>query len=440
MHRFLFFFLLLVSAGLGWPAAAAPADGVLARPSPFRFVTDEAKLLSLANAKTLENGLRHYADDKGTQIVVVTVPTLGGRDVADYARSLGEAWGVGQRGKDNGVVLLLAGQEHKVSVQVGSGLQNKISPDVITRAINQDMTPSFKQGNYFAGLRKGLNTLMAAADPNPPKTQPATAPATAMGSAATTNADLNNDLATTTPAPQADPYTPAPSTLLGGLGIGTLLIGALLIGGVIWFLVRMFRNRSATSTPNTPYGNAPSNTPDFYTNRGNGPTGGGYNRGPAGPQGNGSAPNFYPNQPTGGGMMGGMGNMGGGGSGIGGILATGAAAAAGAYLGNRMASGNDHDTAGNGLSQAGLGAANNNLDPPTNYSGTPSGEFPALGGAAGNDFSGDNAAPDYFSGDYAADDSGDYFSADDNSSYDDQSSDDTGGGGFDDDSDNSGSW
>jgi uncharacterized protein len=118
------------------------------------------------------------------------------------------------------------------------------------------------------------------------------------------------------------------------------------------------------------------------------------------------------------------------GSGVGGMLMTGAAAAAGAYLGNRMASG--HDSPGSNL---------NSIDtPPHNYdagaAGAAGGGFPALDGSAG----GQETAPDYFADDNSADNSStDYFSSDDNSSYDDTSSGDSGGGGFDG-GDNSGSW
>ncbi|UOQ73212.1 TPM domain-containing protein [Hymenobacter cellulosilyticus] len=173
MYRFLFLFWALVVVAGSQPAwAAAPADDIPARPTPFRFVTDQAQLLSPADAKTLEGGLRRYADKTGTQIVVVTVPSLGGRSVADYGRALGQAWGIGQRDKDNGLVILLGAQEHQVTIQAGSGLRTAITPEVTARVISQDMTPRFKQGNYFAGLRAGLNTLMLAANPesNPRKT------------------------------------------------------------------------------------------------------------------------------------------------------------------------------------------------------------------------------------------------------------------------------
>lgn len=461
MHRFLFLLLLLLSAELRAPApvaaqsesaAASTAAGLPARPSPFRFVTDEAKLLSPADAKTLESGLRRYADNTGTQIVVVTVPTLGGRTVADYGRALGQAWGVGQREKNNGIVVLLSGQERKVTIQPGSGLQSVITPEVTARIINDQMTPSFKQGKYFAGIRTGLNTLMLAANPesNPNKNQPAatTAPATASGAAAGTGAaasssNLNTDaLASTDNTPNTEPFSPqstVPAPQSSGLGIGTLAIGALLIGGVIWVLVRLFRRKSQAAAAA-----APGNAPDFYGNgnRPNNPAGN-YNRGNMPPQQQGG-PDFYGNRGPNMGGSGFGGGMGGGmGSGMGGILATGAAAAAGAYLGNRMASGG-HDDSSNGL--MGHNGAPSSLDPgATGLAGaagavggaSSADEFPAFSGTGTND-----AAPDYFSQDDSSLDnsSPDYFSSDDNSSYDDTSSDDTGGGGFDSDDDNSGSW
>lgn len=465
MYRFLFLLLPLGLAELSLPvsvaaqseAATQSVEGLPARPSPFRFVTDEAKLLSAADAKTLESGLRRYADNTGTQIVLVTVPTLGGRSVADYGRALGQAWGVGQRGKNNGIVLLLSGQERKVTIQPGSGLQSVITPELTARVINEQMTPSFKQGNYFAGLRTGLNTLMLAANPesNPQKNQPATAaaPATAPGGAAGTRAagsgsTLNTEgLATTDNTPATEPFTPqstVPAPQSSGLGIGTLALGALLIGGVIWGLVRLFRRKSQAAVAPV----APANTPDFYGNRPAAPAGS-YNRGGVPPQQPG--PDFYGNRGPGiggsglGGMGGGMGTgMGGGiGSGMGGILATGAAAAAGAYLGNRMASGG-HDETSHGLT--GHDNTSSSLEPgATGLAGaagaaggaSSADEFPAFSNSETND-----TAPDYFSQEDSGFDNSapDYFSADDTSSYNDTSSDDTGGGGFDSDDDNSGSW
>ena len=429
MNRLLFFVLLLLGAGGVRPAGAQTGDaGMPPRPAPFKFVSDQASLMAPADAKKLDSGLRRYADNTGTQIVVVTVPSLGGRSAADYARALGTAWGVGQRGKNNGIVVLLGAQEHKVSVQPGSGLQSVITPEVTSRIINE-MTPGFKQNNYFAGLRTGLNTLMATANPGSAKNAPAASaaaatPGAAGNAASPANPSADNRLPETQlyPATATDPGTTTPvEPVSSGPGMGTLLLGALVIGGILWFVVRMFRGRSAAASN-------PNGTPNFLPNRPSGPTGNNYGQNPnqnPGNYGPGQAPN------SGGGMGMGMG--------MGGMLATGAAAAAGAYLGNRMASG--HDTSGSGLTNDGSTAG-------TNLGGAGAASGTAAAGAGSEYFNSrdgsgaDTPAPDYFSdANTAPDNSNDFFSSDDNNStYDDTSSNDTGGGGFDGGNDNSGSW
>ncbi|UYZ58242.1 TPM domain-containing protein [Hymenobacter latericus] len=444
MYRLLLICLLVV-AGWSRPLLAAAADELPPRPNPFKFVTDQAQLLSPADANTLERGLHRYADNTGTQIVVVTVPTLGGRPVADYARDLGEAWGIGQRTQNNGVVVLLAGQERQVSIQAGSGLRQQITPELTQRIIGQQMTPEFKQGRYFAGLRAGLNQLMLAANPEsaPRREQPDAAAAPGSTAPLSSNPGLGADAGAgsgslQTPAPSYgdEPFSPgsqpAAAPASPGLGIGSMLLGALVLGGGVWLLLRLFRRKQAPPAAQGP-------VPDFYPNRPAGPSGGygtgggygatgGYNQ--AGNYGRAPmqqpAPDFYPNRGSGGLS-----------SGMGGALLTGAAAAAGAYLGNRIASAHDHPDhpAANDLGTGGTPPL------PTAPAAGAAGGFAALDGAGGpNDLGPDAPAPDYFSNEALQDNSADYFANDDASTYDDLSSDDTGGGGFDDTNDNSGSW
>ncbi len=406
MNRLFLLFALLAA----WAGPANAAD-ILPRPKPFTFVTDQANLLNANDAKKLENGLRKYADTYGTQVVLVTVPTLGGTSAADYARQLGTSWGVGQRDKNNGIVVLLSGKEHQMSIEAGSGLRSIITPELTRRVITQEMTPAFKQGNYFAGLSKGLGTIMLAANPSsdPRKGKvSASTPAVASTANAPSGTSSLNDNTAATPAtyPAA---TPEPTSSGSGFGFGTLLIAAVVIGGGIWLISKLFR-RNNTSSANQ--------APDFMGNRPNNPT-----------------PNFgAPNAgyPQGGNYGGGYGGQApSSGSGIGGILATGAAAAAGAYLGNRMAGGHDSDsntTNFNSGTAAGFGGG---ATPPANAGS----DYFASRNDAAND-----SGPDYFSGNDNSDSSGGFFSND--SSYDDTSSGDTGGGGFDstNDDDNSGSW
>ncbi|NML66115.1 TPM domain-containing protein [Hymenobacter sp. RP-2-7] len=406
MKRLLFLVGLLTAA---WAGPAYAADGIPPRPKPFTFVTDQAGLLQPAEVKRLDYGLRQYADNNGTQVVVVTVPSLGGQEVNAFARQLGTDWGIGQKDKNNGLVVLVAKQEHKLSIEPGAGLRDRVTPSVIQRAIGQ-MTPQFKQNDYGQGLRNGLNVLLAAANPgSAPKNT-----ASATTAPATSGAVANSSSLGTTTSPSAaqamgDPagatQSEAAPTSGGGIGLSTILIGVVVVGGGIWLLSRLFR-RNANAAGN----NGPGGTPNFYPNQ---PTQGG-------------TPNFYPNQGPGYGAP-----QQSGGSGMGSILATGAAAAAGAYLGNRL--GGSHDS-----NEGGRNFSSDNL---SNNAGTAAGT--AGGTAAADDYFSSrggaeesNASPDYFSN--SGDDSsgGDFFSGND-SSYDDSS----GGGGFDDtNNDNSGSW
>ncbi|MBF9236199.1 TPM domain-containing protein [Hymenobacter sp. BT683] len=434
MHRLLLIVFAFLWAGLGQPMAAQSGGdaGLPPRPTPFKFVNDQAQMMAPADAKKLESGLRRYADNTGTQVVVVTVPSLDGRTVADYGRALGEAWGVGQRDKNNGIVVLLSKQERQVTIQPGSGLQNTITPSVTSRVISE-MTPGFKRGDYFAGLRTGLNTLMATANPDSAPQGAQTNNASAAGTGAGADANLTApgaadvDVAKS-PGVENDPLLTPPSTdsTPSGFGIGTILMMVVAGGGLLWVVSRLFRRKSAPEAAPASSSASASPAPDFLPNRNPNV---GPNNGPGNVQRGGS--NF------GGGGFGGMGGMGGGG--MGGILATGAAAAAGAYLGNRMASG--HEAPGQGLA----GEGTSNFDPNTAAGAAGAG---AVGTGAANDYfstrdgGSDTPAPDYFSADESADNaSPDYFSSDDNaSSYDDPSSGDVGGGGFDGTDDNSGSW
>ncbi|WP_375417238.1 TPM domain-containing protein [uncultured Hymenobacter sp.] len=463
-YRSVFLAGLLVAAGpaqLVWaqaaqtaePPATAAANGLPARPTPFKFVNDQGSLLSSANAKQLESGLRKYADETGTQVVVVTVPTLGGREVADYGRALGNAWGVGQRGKNNGVVVLIAGKERKVTIQAGSGLADRVTPAVVQQVIGQQFGPNFKQGNYFAGLRKGLSTLMLAANPstNPRRDAAGTAAGAtgAVGAAGATGPELNAEGNGPALSSGQEPVSsgggglvtpPAPAEP-SGPGFGTLALGALGIGGLIWLLMKLFR-RNQTPTAGNAAGGVPnmnSNQPNFNPNQPNRPGGGAPNFLPnqGQQQGGNYGPNNGPGYNNGPGMMGGGGGglMGGG---MGGMLATGAAAAAGAYLGNRMAGGGQEHVGGNelgGQQQAGLGGGLGAGAAGVGGAGL------GAGAAAGDDYfanrdggaTGGAGEADYFSDDNSAADSGnDYFSDDSgSSSYDDMSSGDSGGGGFD---------
>lgn len=139
------------------------------RPDPPRLVNDLAGVLNGNQAGQLEQELSAYARQTSTQIVIVTVPSLEGYEIADYAFQLGEKWGVGQKGKDNGVVILFkpktAEERGQVFVAVGYGLEGVIPDAVANRDIvDHEMIPRFQQGDIYGGLVNASRVIMALAN------------------------------------------------------------------------------------------------------------------------------------------------------------------------------------------------------------------------------------------------------------------------------------
>ena len=133
-------------------------------PSPPRLVNDFASILTTEQAQQLEQKLVAFNDTTSTQITLVTVKSLDGYDVSDYAFRLGEKWGVGQKGKDNGVVILIkpkyGNERGKAFIAPGYGLEGVLPDAVCKRIVDHEMIPEFKEGYYYTGITKGVGTLM----------------------------------------------------------------------------------------------------------------------------------------------------------------------------------------------------------------------------------------------------------------------------------------
>ncbi len=120
--------------------------------SPARLVNDFAGIFNRMELNKLESMLVAYDDSTSTQITVVTVSSLGGMEIADYANRLFEKWGLGQKDKNNGLLILLAIEEREVRIEVGYGLEDRITDALSRRIIEQDMVPRFRQGDYAGGI------------------------------------------------------------------------------------------------------------------------------------------------------------------------------------------------------------------------------------------------------------------------------------------------
>ena len=142
---------------------AALAQAIPPRPNPPRLVNDLAGLLQAGQADALEQKLLAYNDSTSSQIAIVTVPNLGDSDLESYAQALYQRWGIGQKGRDNGILILIAAQEHKVRIQPGYGLEGVIPDAVAGRIIRETLGPAFKENRYYDGLDQATTELIARA-------------------------------------------------------------------------------------------------------------------------------------------------------------------------------------------------------------------------------------------------------------------------------------
>ncbi|MGI4727707.1 MAG: TPM domain-containing protein [Janthinobacterium lividum] len=124
------------------------------------LVTDYTNTLTTDQKQSLENKLVAFNDSTSTQIAVVLLKSVGDYDINEYATQLGRKWGIGQKGKNNGILMLIAVGDRKVSIQTGYGSEGAV-PDITTHEIiENDLKPNFKQGNYYAGIDAGTTSLI----------------------------------------------------------------------------------------------------------------------------------------------------------------------------------------------------------------------------------------------------------------------------------------
>jgi uncharacterized protein len=129
-------------------------------PKSNTLVTDYTGTLADGDKQQLESKLVAFNDSTSTQIAVVIIKSVGENDINEYGQKLGRAWGIGQKGKNNGILVLVAIGDRKVSIQTGYGAEGGV-PDAITHEIIQnDITPRFKQSDYYGGLNAGTDDLM----------------------------------------------------------------------------------------------------------------------------------------------------------------------------------------------------------------------------------------------------------------------------------------
>jgi len=117
-----------------------------------RLVNDYVGILTAEESSVLEKKLVAYNDSTSTQLAVVIVQSLDGYEVSDYATRLAEAWGVGQKDKDNGVLLLVAIADKKITLQTGYGMEGVLPDAICKRIIENEIKPAFKKSNFYEGI------------------------------------------------------------------------------------------------------------------------------------------------------------------------------------------------------------------------------------------------------------------------------------------------
>lgn len=149
-------------AGLGWALllVLTPAQAQQAVPPLSAHVMDSSGTLTAAQTQALESKLSDFEHQRGTQMVLLLVPTTQPEDITSYANRVANSWKIGRREVGDGVLLVVAKNDRKVRIEVAKTLEGAIPDLAAKRVIDQAITPRFKQGDYAGGLDGGIEQLM----------------------------------------------------------------------------------------------------------------------------------------------------------------------------------------------------------------------------------------------------------------------------------------
>jgi len=146
------FFLLILAS----PALAAEPKF----PALTGRVVDDASVLNASAQSELTDMLAAHERATGEQVVVVTLESLQGYTIEDYGYQLGRHWGIGQKGRNSGAMLIVVPKEHKVRIEVGYGLEGKLTDATSRAIIESDILPNFRRGDFNAGVLAGTTSIL----------------------------------------------------------------------------------------------------------------------------------------------------------------------------------------------------------------------------------------------------------------------------------------
>lgn len=159
--------LPLLAALLCLACAAAPRAQTVAVPALTSPVTDLTGTLNAQQTATLDQELRAFSARKGSQIAILIVPTTAPEAIEQYSIRVTDAWKLGRKGTDDGVLLLVAKDDRTVRIEVGYGLEGVIPDAIAKRVIAEIITPRFRQGDFFGGLQAGVQQIVKLIDGEP---------------------------------------------------------------------------------------------------------------------------------------------------------------------------------------------------------------------------------------------------------------------------------
>lgn len=142
-------------------ATSAPIHAAPVLPELTGHVVDAAGLFRPADREALEAELAAFEAKTSDQVVVVTVPSLQGLPIEEFGIALGRQWGIGQEGKDNGIIVLVAPKERKVRFEVGRGLEPLLPDGKAGTIIRQVVLPAFRRGDFAGGIKAGVAEIRA---------------------------------------------------------------------------------------------------------------------------------------------------------------------------------------------------------------------------------------------------------------------------------------
>ncbi|MDC8003067.1 TPM domain-containing protein [Aureisphaera galaxeae] len=130
-------------------------------PEPLGYVSDFEKVFTSIQTEKLEKRLANYEQETTREIAVVTIASLAPyEDINDYAKDLGNEWGVGKADSDNGLLIVLCKELRMVRISTGYGTENVLTDSICQAVIDKTMLPYFREGNYYDGIEVALDELL----------------------------------------------------------------------------------------------------------------------------------------------------------------------------------------------------------------------------------------------------------------------------------------